>query len=307
MLAVAKGIRSADPHALQTVELNYLTSTSLDDPRWRGIIGLDAAYTYAPTYAEVLKEYRRSRPSPGVHGRGELRGRARRYTGHAATLRCQEYWTMLSGATGQFYGNKYTWQFSPRWPHYLDTIGSRQMTIVTNLFSHRRWFDLVPDSNHRLVVSGYGTYSSSGDANGNDYVAAARTPDGSLAIAYLPTGQPDRRRHDEDGRPSRAGAMVRSDERKVRDDPGLTVRAQGPAYVHGTRQEPRRGSGLGARADCDLAPSRQQARPPTVGPMSVRSETLVSDTWRTPYARTRHRPQRLYRLRDDPPARAGRP
>ena len=31
-------------------------------------------------------------------------------------LRMQEYWTMLSGATGQFYGNKYTWRFSPGWP-----------------------------------------------------------------------------------------------------------------------------------------------------------------------------------------------
>ena len=74
VLAVANGIRSADPHALQTVELNYLTSASVDDPRWRGIIGLDAAYTYAPTYAEVLKEYRRHEHLPCVHGRGELRG-----------------------------------------------------------------------------------------------------------------------------------------------------------------------------------------------------------------------------------------
>ena len=32
------------------------------------------------------------------------------YTG-PGTLRRQEYWTLLSGATGQFYGNKYTWQF----------------------------------------------------------------------------------------------------------------------------------------------------------------------------------------------------
>ena len=95
---------------------------------------------------------------------------------------------MLSGATGQFYGNKYTWPFLSGWPNHLDTIGSRQMTFVTNLFSHRRWFDLVPDTKHRLVVSGYGTYSSSGDVNGNDYVTAARTRDGRLAIAYLPAG-----------------------------------------------------------------------------------------------------------------------
>ena len=38
------------------------------------------------------------------------------------------------------------------------------------------------------MVSGYGTYSNSGDVNGNDYVTAARTPDGRLAIAYLPAG-----------------------------------------------------------------------------------------------------------------------
>lgn len=95
---------------------------------------------------------------------------------------------MLSGATGQFYGNKYTWQFLPGWPSYVDSIGSRQMTFVTDLFSHRRWFDLVPDTKHRLVISGYGTFSDSGDVNSSDYVAAARTPDGKLAIAYLPTG-----------------------------------------------------------------------------------------------------------------------
>lgn len=97
---------------------------------------------------------------------------------------------MLSGASGQFYGNRYTWQFLPEWPEYLDTVGSRQMTFVTNLFLHRPWFDLIPDTAHRLVVAGYGMYSDRGDVNSNDYVTAARTPDGRLAIAYLPTGDP---------------------------------------------------------------------------------------------------------------------
>ncbi len=45
---------------------------------------------------------------------------------------------MLSGATGQFYGNKYTWQFLDGWPSHMNTVGSRQMTFVTNLFSRRR-------------------------------------------------------------------------------------------------------------------------------------------------------------------------
>jgi len=186
VLAVARGIRSTDPHALQTVELNYLTSTSSDDPRWRGILGLDAAYTYGPTYAEVLKAYDRHDDLPVFMLEASYEGE-HEYTG-PSTLRRQEYWTLLSGASGQFYGNTYTWQFLVGWQHKLDTVGSRQMTFVTNLFSHRRWFDLVPDTRHRLVVSGYGTYSASANINDADYVTAARTRDGRLAIAYLPTG-----------------------------------------------------------------------------------------------------------------------
>ncbi|HKO29317.1 MAG TPA: DUF4038 domain-containing protein [Solirubrobacteraceae bacterium] len=188
VLAVARGIRSVDPEQLQTVELNYEESTSLDDTRWKGIVRLDAAYTYAPTYAEVLKAYRNRDDVPAFMIEASYEGE-HEYTG-PQTLRRQEYWTMLSGATGQFYGNQYTWQFSGGWPRHLDTIGSREMTILTNLFSHRPWFNLVPDTGHRLVVSGYGTYSDSGNVNDNDYVTAARTRDGRLAIAYLPTGDP---------------------------------------------------------------------------------------------------------------------
>ena len=191
VLAVAKGIRSVDPDQLQTIELNYPTSTSLDDRRWRGLVELDAAYTYAPTYAEVLKAYRNHDHIPAFMIEATYEGGTGegRYAG-SSTLRRQEYWTMLSGAAGQFYGNKYTWPFAPGWPSHLDTIGSRQMTFVTNLFWHRPWYDLVPDTRHRLVVSGYGSYSASDDVNSNDYVTAARTPDGRLALAYLPSGQP---------------------------------------------------------------------------------------------------------------------
>src|SRR3954453_9592380 len=57
VLAVAKGIHSINPKQIQTVELNYPTSGSLDDPRWRSTISLDAAYTCLATYAEVLQEY----------------------------------------------------------------------------------------------------------------------------------------------------------------------------------------------------------------------------------------------------------
>ena len=36
------------------------------------------------------------------------------------------------------------------------------------------------------MKSGYGTFAAGGTLNENDYVTAARTPDGKLAIAYVP-------------------------------------------------------------------------------------------------------------------------
>ena len=94
---------------------------------------------------------------------------------------------MLSGATGQLYGNRYTWQFLYEWKNYLDTPGSVQMGYVKALFESRAWYNLVPDQNHVVVTDGYGTFSSTGTVTDNDYLTAASTPDGGLVVAYLPT------------------------------------------------------------------------------------------------------------------------
>jgi hypothetical protein len=186
-LAVARGIKATDPRHLQTVELDYVDSGSLDDPNWRGLISLDAAYSYLPTFTRVLKEYNREDHLPVFMVEANYEGE-HDYTG-PMTLRRQEYWTMLSGATGQFYGNRYTWQFLDEWQAHLNTIGSRQMTFVTNLFAKHRWFDLVPDDNHSVVASGYGSYAPNGTVQDADYVTAARTPDGRLVMAYVPEAQ----------------------------------------------------------------------------------------------------------------------
>jgi Protein of unknown function (DUF4038)/Putative collagen-binding domain of a collagenase len=187
VLAVARGIRSVDRSHLHTVELEYKVSSSLDDGRWRGTIGLDAAYTYAPTYTEVLQEYQRRAHLPVFMVEANYEGE-HDYTG-PITLRRQEYWSLLSGAAGQFYGNQFTWQMAHEWQQHLDTVGSRQMTYVTNLFVRRRWWRLVPDANHRLVVDGYGEAKDCCTVDESDYVTAARTRGGRLAIAYLPAGQ----------------------------------------------------------------------------------------------------------------------
>ena len=191
--AVAKGIASADPGHLQTIELSYDNSSSSDDPTWVPLLGLDAAYTYYPTYAQVLHSYNRaaSHPIPvflveSTYDNEDL------VIGHIATtkdLRMEEYWTLLSGGTGFLYGNHYTWTFTSSWQQNLDTSGAKQIAHLEAFFRSRNWQDLAPDDKHGIVVSGYGTFDTGSDPfDTSDYVAAAATPDGKLAVAYLPTG-----------------------------------------------------------------------------------------------------------------------
>jgi len=65
---------------------------------------------------------------------------------------------------------------------------------MAKLFGSRKWYELVPDQTHTFVTAGYGTFAATGPPataskgrfSDNDYVTAARTPDGALGMAYLP-------------------------------------------------------------------------------------------------------------------------
>ncbi len=199
--SVAWGIKDKDANHLHTIELNYQSSSSLDDPKWAPIVGLNLAYTYYATYAEVLHGYNQSPNVPVFMGEANFESETNGVAegaedgGSPHILRMQEYWTMLSGATGQLYGNRYIWRFLPGWQSHLDSPGIVQLGYMENLFSSRKWFDLVPDQAHTFVTAGYGTFASVPASHaivqrfaGNDYVTAAVTPDGSLGIAYLPQG-----------------------------------------------------------------------------------------------------------------------
>jgi hypothetical protein len=120
VLAVASGIRSADPNHIHTTELNYPSSGSLDDARWAPILDLNGAYTYYPIYAQVLKEYNRLnfRPVFLVEANYEFEHNLNTDGGSLPNLRHQEYWTMLSGATGQLYGSAYTWTLPSDWSNW---------------------------------------------------------------------------------------------------------------------------------------------------------------------------------------------
>ena len=177
--ALARGIRDVDSRHLHTVELNFFVSSSTDDPAWQPIIDLNAAYSsYEPVYAEVLKDYNRGDvPVFLVESGYEFE------VSDPRTVRAQAYEALLSGATGHLYGNHYAWQFLDGWQDTLESPGTMQVGYFAALVQSRPWYDLVPDQDHALVTSGVGDFGTP------DYVTAARTPDGRLAIAYVPTSR----------------------------------------------------------------------------------------------------------------------
>jgi hypothetical protein len=128
--------------------------------------------------------------------------------GSLPNLRHQEYWTMLSGATGQLYGSAYTWRLPSSWlsnwvlrlsdrglfgwRSKLDAPGVMQLSYMKNLFAGRKWYDLVPDQARTVVTDGYGTPATlgTGSVTADAYATAARTPDGTLIMVYMPTTRP---------------------------------------------------------------------------------------------------------------------
>jgi hypothetical protein len=186
--ALAQGIRETDPHPTQTIELNYYVSASLDDRKWRKVGDLDAVYTYRPTYAEELAEYKRTdfQPTFLVEANYEFEHNGGTDGGTTQNLRRQEYWTALSGTTGQLYGSHYSWTLTGDWKNNLDTIGVQQLSWMRQFFAARDWYDLVPDRHHQLLTQGYGHFSKSDPIPDDTYATVASAPDGGLALAYLP-------------------------------------------------------------------------------------------------------------------------
>jgi hypothetical protein len=102
-------------------------------------------------------------------------------------VRRNGYWAKLSGALGVVYGgNSATWNISSSsgWKEELALPGALQIGYLRKILEAvPSWQELVPDSSHRVVTSGYGTFKE------KDYVTAARTPAGAAVVAYVPTSR----------------------------------------------------------------------------------------------------------------------
>ena len=193
--AVAQGIRDVDPSRLQTVELNYRVSGSLDDPAWAGLIDLNASYTYEPHVSAGAQGLQPDRFAAHVPGRGELRVRAGRPGPARATAEAAgvlvapqrsdraALWQPLHMAVHLSRNETRPETVSeagrissthPVRPRWRTSTRSSSRDAGTRSFRTRH----TP-----IVTGGLGTFGLA------DYVTAASTPDGTLAIAYVPSNR----------------------------------------------------------------------------------------------------------------------
>jgi hypothetical protein len=187
---VMRGIASADTNHLQAIELNYSFSYGNQDTTLSDVQTLDTTYTYGETYDETLQAYTSSPTTPVFlveanyeyeNNTGSLPGLTGVYV-----LREQAYWTILSGGTGQIYGNHYTWTFDSGWQSYLDSPGALEIQYINKLFKSIAWWTLAPDLSHQVVTAGYGAYNGS-DLNLTTASYCTTSWDrSSLAVTYCP-------------------------------------------------------------------------------------------------------------------------
>jgi len=145
-----------------------------------GWLDLNTTYTYRIVHKMLMRDYHRKPVLPFVLIESTYEGE---HNASAIQIRRQAYWALLSGAAGQFLGNRPVWLFDPGWEAALDSPGSRELIHLRSLLSSRPWHELLPDREHRIVVSGLGEF------NGLDYLAAARTADRRVVMAYLPAAR----------------------------------------------------------------------------------------------------------------------
>lgn len=190
--SIAKGIADNDANHLQTAELDFYISHSLQDSSFNPPITIDGVYSYYPTYAECWNAYNESTVMPTLfleahyefeNVSGEL--------GTTLVIRKQGWWSVLAGClAGHMYGSSYTWQPKFDVMTHLNSPGLTNVNYMKGFLRARKWYNLVPDIAHAFVTSGFGTYSTNSITSAvstNMFLTAAKTGDGTLAIAYFPT------------------------------------------------------------------------------------------------------------------------
>lgn len=174
---VASGIREYDKRRLFTAHVAP-ESSPVEEFAAGGWVDINVTYTYAIVHRKLLADYNRTPTLPFFLIESTYEGE---HNSSEVQIRRQAYWAVLCGGVGHIVGNRPIWLFDAGWESALELPGSAGMKHWGKLFRSRRWSDLVPDQKHEVVTRGIG------EIRGLDYLAAARTSDGSTVIAYMPT------------------------------------------------------------------------------------------------------------------------
>jgi hypothetical protein len=179
--AIAEGIAERMPSVLQTAHPGPETPAVAHwgDRPW---LALNNVYTYGDVHRASIKQYQRSRlPFFLIEAVYENEHEAT-----AERLRAQAYQAVLSGATGQLFGNNPLWHFDgpglfaadPDWKQALGSPGTESMTHLHELLSRYAWWALRPDARPGLLSKRIG--------HRRNRPVAAVADDRSFAVVYLP-------------------------------------------------------------------------------------------------------------------------
>jgi Protein of unknown function (DUF4038)/Putative collagen-binding domain of a collagenase len=190
MRAMAGGILESDSRHLMSAHVLPEASpfdSYTDDP-W---LDINFTYSYHLVHFKVLREYSRRPPRPNVMIESSYEFE---HNASDVQIRRQAYWPLLCGAAGEFMGTRDIWDFGPGWQQHLDSPGRTAQRHIHDIFSRYPWWDLVPDlsrgreyraeqddSLRPLIVDGVG------ELRGLEFCSAARSTDGRLMMAYLPS------------------------------------------------------------------------------------------------------------------------
>ncbi|MEW9613895.1 DUF4038 domain-containing protein [Shinella sp. S4-D37] len=175
--ALAAGIEETSPGALQTVHgiRDTVTDVFWGDAGW---LKLDTVYTYEDTATATLARYRSGprRPFFLIESRYE-----NEHGVGASEIRKMAYGALLSGASGQVYGNNPVWHFSgpglfdapSDWRKALASDGAQSIGHLAGLFADLDWWRLRPAT--AFGAKGLPTATA----------ISALAEDGSFAVAYL--------------------------------------------------------------------------------------------------------------------------
>lgn len=178
--ALAEGVAEGAPGAIQTVHANRDTVTSAywPDAKW---LALDTVYTYDDVAAAAQARYRAGPCRPFFLIEARYEGE---HGVTAAEARKIAYGALLSGASGQVFGNNPVWHFGgpalydtpTGWREALASEGAKSIGHLAGLFAGFDWWKLKPDDG-RFMRRVEGAPSAT--------TVSAVADDGTFAVAYI--------------------------------------------------------------------------------------------------------------------------